>query len=272
MSIKCPNCGKILPDQSVFCDQCGTPIPKIAAEETPSVQGAFITCPGCGRQLAAGTAFCDACGTRISRPAVEEAEDEKLFEKDGVYRWVYELPMLKSFFLLFEVWKVLAMSAVIVMVFGMLVGLINGSGFAAVLGIIQVVMLVLGILFVLSFPAYYIVTKANNGKYTVLFEMTEEGINHTQIKTEKAKALDLLVSFAGSKAGSWSAMGAGMMSSGGASLYSDFARVKKIKAYPHKNVIMVNGRFVRNQVYVEDADFDFVLNYIIEHCPDAKIG
>ena len=76
----------------------------------------------------------------------------------------------------------------------------------------------------------------------------------------------------GAKGRKWTAAGAGLLSAGGASLYSSLARVKRIKAYPRKHLIRVNGRFVHNQVYVNDADFDFVLNYIIEHCPDAKVG
>ena len=31
--------------------------------------------------------------------------------KDGVYRWVYEVPMLKNLSILFTVWKVLGISA-----------------------------------------------------------------------------------------------------------------------------------------------------------------
>lgn len=29
----CPQCGAVVPAQQVFCDKCGTPIPKAAAEE-----------------------------------------------------------------------------------------------------------------------------------------------------------------------------------------------------------------------------------------------
>jgi hypothetical protein len=33
----------------------------------------------------------------------------------------------------------------------------------------------------------------------------------------------------------------------------------------------INGRFVRNMVYVQDKDFDFVYNFISRHCPQAEI-
>ena len=36
------------------------------------------------------------------------------------------------------------------------------------------------------------------------------------------------------------------------------------------DVIYVNETLEHNQIYVDDADFDFVRNYIIERCRNAK--
>ena len=201
-----------------------------------------------------------------------EETPQSLFKDAGEkYRWVYELPMLKSFFLLFEVWRVLGISAAIVVILMALFNLFAGNGWDGLLGSLGLGALVLGILLVLSIPSYYIVTKANNGKYTVLFDMDKDGIDHTQIKTDKQYALDILTIMAGSAAKSFTAAGAGLLSSAGGSLYSRFSGVKKIKAVRNKDLIKVHGRFMRNQVYVAQEDFDFVYNYIVEHCPDARI-
>ena len=180
--------------------------------------------------------------------------------------------MLKSMFLLVEVWKVIAMAAAVVCIFMLLVGIFSGDGISAAVGAVQTCILVLGILFVLSVPSYYIVTKANNGKYTVLFEMDNEGIDHTQIKTDKAKALELLALFVGGIAKSRGATASAALSASGGSLYSRFSKVKKVKAFPKKNLIRVNGTLIHNQVYVRDEDFDFVYQFIVDHCPNAKIG
>ena len=51
----------------------------------------------------------------------------------GKYHWVYELPMLKSFFLLFEVWKVLLLAALIVGILLSVLVLIAGDGLKDVL-------------------------------------------------------------------------------------------------------------------------------------------
>lgn len=189
----------------------------------------------------------------------------------GKYRWVYELSMLKSFFLLFEVWKVLGLSAMIVVFFMSVVSLVQGGGPSAMIFNMEMGALVFGIMFVLSIPAYYIVTKANNGKYTVLFEMDDSGIDHIQIKTDKAKALDLLVTFTGVATKSRTTTAAGMLSATGGSLYSRFSDVRRIRAYPKKHLITLSGRFMENQVYVDDEDFIKVYEYIVHHCPNADI-
>ena len=229
-----------------------------------------IKCPVCGKELPDDALFCDKCGAKLE-PKKEETKEGHVFEKEGKYSWVYELNMLKSFFLLFEVWKVLAMAGAIVGIFIALIGLIEGNGMDAVVYSVEMIALVLGILFVLSLPAYYIVTKANNGKYTVLFEMDEEGLDHTQIKTDMAKALDILTIGVGLAGGNRGAVSAGMLSATGGSLHSNFSKVVKVAAYPDKHLIRVNGKLIHNMVYADETHFDWVFGYIAEHCPKAKI-
>ncbi|MBQ6654115.1 MAG: hypothetical protein IJM79_01140 [Erysipelotrichaceae bacterium] len=200
--------------------------------------------------------------TQISRLVLQDFS--------GTYRWIYELPMLKSYFLLFEVWKVLGIAALIIAIFGSVVSLIDGDGLEGVKNSIEMIIVPLWILMVLSLPAYYIVTKANNGKYTVLFEMDEEGIDHIQIKTDKAKALELLTIFVGTAAKNRTTTAAGLLSASGGNLYSPFSKVRRIKAYPEKNLITLQGPFFRNQVYVDDQEFQFVYDYIVHHCEKAK--
>ncbi len=226
-------------------------------------------CPNCGNKLPEGSLYCEECGTRFE---AAEVLNEHIFKNNSdKYRWVYEQPMLKSFFLLFEVWKVIALSALIIVLLMSCINLISGEGIEGVLFALKMGALVFGIIFVLSLPAYYIVTKANNGMYTVLFEMDDEGIDHIQIKTEKAQALEALVVLAGGASKNRTLTGSGLLSAAGGSLYSDFAKVRKIRADRRNNLIKLNGRFVNNQVYVEDEDFDFVFSFIKEHCPDAVI-
>ena len=194
-----------------------------------------------------------------------------VMDNKGKYRWVYELPMRKSFFLLFEVWKVLGFAALIVMLFGTVLTLFDGTGLSSALSFAGMIALVLGILFVLSVPAFYIVMKAGNGKYTVLFEMDDSGIDHIAIKTEATKALEILTVIAGMVGKAHGTTAAGMLSASGGSLYSRFANVRKIKADKSRNLIRVNGRLVHNMIYADDEDFDFVYDFIVDHCPQAEV-
>ncbi len=207
---------------------------------------------------------------QLDEEEIETKPNNSILEKEGKYYWIAELPMLKSFFLLFEVWKVLGLSALIVCIFLLVLGLINGDGWYSFVGALGSLGIVLGILFVLSIPAYYIVARANYGKYTVLFEMDEEGIDHIQIKTEKAKALDKLTALCGLATGNFAAAGRGLLNMSGSSLYSKFDKVRKIKANKEKNIIKLNNLFLRNQIYTDDENYDFIYDYIKEHAINAK--
>ena len=229
MSKNCSICGAVLPDNAVFCNQCGASLQETAEQKTPP-KG-----------------------------------------KDGVYRWVAELPMMKCFFLLFEVWRVLVISAGIVTLFLAIINLLSGDGLDGVIGVIGPGLLVLAIMMVLSLPAYWIVADENSGKYTVLFEMNDEGINHTQIKEGKTKALEVLAALLGKKIGNYVLAGASALAATGASLYSRFSDVRKIQADRSRFLIQLKGKLIRNQVYPDPEHYDFVLDYIISHCPQAEI-
>lgn len=228
-----------------------------------------VKCPVCGAPLANDAVFCNQCGSALN-PVTEENRPSE--DGDGVYRWVCERPMTGSFFFLFEVWRVLALSACLVIVVLAVISLLSGNGPDGVIGAAGTGLLVLAILMVLSLPAYWIVTKANNGKYTVLFEMDEDGIDHTQIKTDKAKALEALTVLAGKRTGNRTVAGAGALSAAGTSLYSRFSDVRKIEADASECLIRLKGRLIRNQVYTDQEHYDFVLDYITSHCPKAEIA
>ncbi len=53
---------------------------------------------------------------------------------------------------------------------------------------------------------------------------------------------------------------------------SAFAKVKSIKAKRKDNLIWVNTFLQYQMVYVPDAFYDFVWNYITQRCPNARIS
>jgi hypothetical protein len=67
----CPNCGSQTGEGAVFCDQCGTRLPKpeVAAPEIAPAPGAgSVICPACGAGNVPGEAFCDFCGSPLEAP------------------------------------------------------------------------------------------------------------------------------------------------------------------------------------------------------------
>ena len=52
---------------------------------------------------------------------------------------------------------------------------------------------------------------------------------------------------------------------------SEWSRVTKVKCRKKMQTIYVNSRLDHNQIYVEPEDFDFVKDFIVSHCTNAKI-
>ena len=53
-------------------------------------------------------------------------------------------------------------------------------------------------------------------------------------------------------------------------MYSDWDSVRRVKCYPRRGLIKVNGILRRNQVYAAPEDFAFVRDYILSHCKNLK--
>ena len=117
---------------------------------------------------------------------------------------------------------------------------------------------------VLGFFAYLIVAAQNGWKYMVLFEMDDEGVTHIQMQKQfkKAEAIGWLTAMAGALAGNAATAGAGLLAATHDRLSTTFSKVKKMKVSRRWHVIKLNEVLNKNQVYAEDEDFDFILDFI----------
>lgn len=193
---------------------------------------------------------------------------------DGIYRWIYEVNMLRTPIILYEVFWVIGVTVAICFIINLLIALsADGFSLKALLFPFQVSLIVGGIMSVLVFPAYWIVAMKNGKKYVVLHEMAEDGIVHRQMdqKVKRKKALLWIGVLAGLAAGKPGLVGSTILAHTHTSLSSTFERVKKVKAVRRHHCIFVNGRFVRNRIFVDDDDFQFVFDYIASRCVNAKI-
>lgn len=191
---------------------------------------------------------------------------------DGKYRWYYEYPMLLNPTILYTVWKVMMISALfpaLVVFFSSL-----SEGFLkALLGLVSVLGITFGIMFVLSWLAYFILAACYGFKYIVLFTMDEQGVVHAQQNRQfkKAQAIGWLTAAAGIAQGKPGVVGTGLLVSSKQTLSSTFKNVNKIIGHRRLNTIKVNQLLAKNQVYVKKEDYDFVWEYITSRCPNAKI-
>ena len=97
---------------------------------------------------------------------------------DGKYRWVYELDMYKSSAIIKELWRVLLITGALVLIILFGINIMDGDLMETLQFVAQAAAILFGIFLVLSIVGYLIFAYIIGGKYCVVFEMDEGGINH----------------------------------------------------------------------------------------------
>ncbi len=192
---------------------------------------------------------------------------------DGKYRWVYELDMYKSPVIIKEVWRAMLVAGVIVLAFMFVINIMDNDLLETLEFLAQTAVVMCGIFLILGIIGYLVFSYIVGGKYCVVFEMDEAGVNHKQHekhvkKVQLTGAITLLAGAAGSRL---STAGTGILAAARTSMYSNFDDVKELEILPKQHLIRVNESLSRNQVYACDEDFVFVADYIKSHCRNAKV-
>ena len=252
----CKNCGNEIKDTAKFCDKCGAPTGVGNAAETSAQTPAKARTrkPSAKQKMKQG----------------QQLSEHMVLCEDGVYRWVYEYSLFKNLGLFFLIWKIFFFIMLGIFAFMVIIDIFQGyMDGERVLSTLRIFGIAIGVMTAIIIISYLIYAAIMGGKYIVMFEMDERGINHKQIEKQAKKARKLAAAtfLAGAASGNFSAMGAGMNVR--TEMYSEFARVKKVKAYKRKNLIKVNNVLQRNQVFAHDEDFDFVLDYINSRVSDS---
>lgn len=203
----------------------------------------------------------------------ELADNRVKLYPDGKYRWVYEVPMLKNPTILIDVFKVLGISFGIVWLFTVLViGCEEGYTLENLWGITSGFLVLMGVFLVIGCIAYFIVAWCYGWKYVVLFTLDERQVVHQQMprQVKKATVLGALTAMMGGAAGKPGVVGSGLLAASRSTLTSDFVDVTRLIPCRCHNLIKVSLLLSKNRVFVPDEDFDFVYNYLCQHCPRAK--
>lgn len=235
-------------------------------------------CIYCGRSLLKDARYCAYCGKPVEEHSnihtkKKDVGHRVLLCKDGKYRWMYTLHLLKNPSILFDILSVLAMSEVIVLLFMLLLDTIdNGINMAMIKDLFNMFIIVTGVILTISFISYLIYAALNGWSYVALFEMDEEGVIHHQMgkSVKTANLIGWISILAGITASVPGNVGRGITSATRNSIFSTYANVRKVKANRKSNLIKVHGLYIRNRIYVQPEDFDFVYEYIRLRCPRLK--
>lgn len=194
---------------------------------------------------------------------------------DGKYRWVFDVPMLKNPTILFDVYWVLVISFGVVWLFVLLlVGCENGFRLADIWETTRNFLLLMGVFFVIGYVAYFFVAWSYGWKYSVLFIMDEKEVVHKQLSktVHKARVIGALTALAGAASGKPGMIGMGVLAANRTSMTTSLDSVRRLVPRRRFNLIKVNQKLNRNRVYVAAEDFDFVYQFLCEHCPKARKG
>lgn len=190
---------------------------------------------------------------------------------DGKYRWTYPMNMLTNPSIYITVCKIFGSLMAIGYIIGYIGPIFRGD-FEKVIGDLKWWGVAVLVFLAISAVAYLIVAAQYGWKYTVNFTMDENGILHELTPQGKkiAKKIGAATAGAGAIGGNIGRIGQGMMVASHTSLSSDFSVVRSVKPHRRWRTINVNEPFAKNQVYTTKEDFDFVLDYILQHCPKVK--
>lgn len=192
--------------------------------------------------------------------------------EDGKYRWTYPLDMLKNPSILFVLLKIFGILLSIPLLIALISAAANNDWQKIWDGFIKIWLIVMVVFFVIILISYLIVVWMNGGKYVVNFTMDEKRLIHEQVPVQydRARKVGILAALVGIFAKRPVAAGAGALAASRNTSVSVFDKVRRVKPRRGQNLIKVNQSLERNQVYVPDEDFDFVLDFIRKHCPNAK--
>ena len=192
---------------------------------------------------------------------------------DGKYRWVYEVPMLKNPSILFDVYWVLGISFGLVWLLNVIfISCEDGFSLESLWGFSSGLLILMLVFAVIGYVAYVIVAWTYGWKYVVLFTLDEKEVVHQQMprQVKKAQVLGALTAMVGGLAGKPGIVGTGLLTASKSSSTSKLADVAHLIPNRRRNLIKVNQLFNRNRIYVPDEDFDFVYDFLCQHCPKAK--
>ena len=186
---------------------------------------------------------------------------------DGKYRWTYEVNLYRNPTILIDLLKIvvgclalpylLIDGMIVIKDFGMNKEWFVKGQLNALIGFGGIILFMV----ILSVICYYWWAASLKGRYIASFVMDETGIEHHLQKRSNLVMAAALVSNNPSTIAAASVM----------SWKSEFRTVRRVIPVSRCDLIMVNELLSKNRIYVLPQDYEFILNYITQHCPRLKV-
>lgn len=233
-------------------------------------------CKKCGAHLSDDARFCPVCSTQADpvqpEPQLSQADGSVRLCQDGKYRWTYPLDLMKNPSILWIVYKIFGVLLAIPLLVSIIQAALDGDWARAWDNSIKIWVIVIAVFAVIIYLAYLIIVWMYGGQYIVNFTLDEERLVHEQepAQFERARKLGLLAILVGLFSKRPAAVGQGLFIASHSTSVSELAKVRKIKPRRARHLIKVNEGLKFNQVFVPKEDFDFVLDFLRQHCPNAR--
>ena len=196
--------------------------------------------------------------------------EQVTIDVDGTYRWRSERSLYSHPHELPTVYK--AFGVILLVVYIFLSFIIGSDGFDEWWDFTWHFLLALPVVALVILIAYYFLCWLKGGKYKAVFDMNDKQIEHRQIDGEiKRKDVVggmLVLAAAG---GGLSEPARGINASSKIHTITKFKDVTKIEFKKSSNIIYLYERVGKYDVFVRSEDYATVSNFIISHCPQAKI-
>lgn len=234
-------------------------------------------CSSCGAKLRKGAKFCSVCGSPQEPDVAQHSQKGRYVTKnivlgtDGKYHWSYKFNMLKNPTILFILWKmffwIFIGIFIMITLFDVFDGHFNLDHFLDFGKTFLIFILAMEAFISFGYLIYSLIMGCT---YYVMFDMSDQGVTHTQMPKQfkKAQAMGWIAFIAGMVAKKPGVAGAGLLSASKQSMSSDWNKVKSVEIFRRRGVIKVNSLLNYNQVYAEPEDFEFVEKFILSHVPE----
>ena len=194
-------------------------------------------------------------------------------DEDGNYHWVSTFSMWKNPSMIRPILKVFGIFFLIFLAVVMVVCFQSEKDMGELvsilliyLGIVLMVLLIIGL-------SYALVAFLYGGKYVSFYEMNSEGLSHYQPsgQADKEKAIGLFTAAAGLMGNNPGVSIAGLTAGSRLVVRAEFSKVKSLKIISDKDEIRVHSFMTWHTVHVPRQSFEFVADYMVGHCTNAKV-